>query len=37
MVDRDDALSISRQCALLGISRSSVYYTPRGRALRVLR
>ena len=26
MVDRDDALSISRQCALLGISRSSVYY-----------
>lgn len=24
MVDRDDALSISRQCALLGISRSSV-------------
>ena len=34
MVDRDDALSISRQCALLGISRSSVYYTPRGRARR---
>ena len=32
MVDRDDALSISRQCALLGISRSSVYYTPRGES-----
>ena len=32
MVDRDDALSISRQCALLGISRSSVYYTPRGQS-----
>ena len=32
MVDRDDALSISRQCALLGISRSSVYYRPRGES-----
>ena len=32
MVDRDGAFSISRQCALLGISRSSVYYTPRGES-----
>ena len=32
MVDRDDALSISRQCALLSISRSSVYYRPRGES-----
>ena len=30
MIERDGALSIRRQCALLGISRSSVYYTPRG-------
>ena len=30
MIERDGALSVSRQCALLGISRSSVYYTPRG-------
>ena len=29
MVERDGALSIRRQCALLGINRSSVYYTPR--------
>ena len=32
MVERDSALSISRQCALLGISRSSVYYRPRGES-----
>ncbi|MYN66845.1 MAG: hypothetical protein F4X11_17725 [Acidobacteria bacterium] len=25
-------MSISRQCALLGISRSSVYYRPRGES-----
>ena len=30
MVERDGALSISRQCALLGVNRSSVYYRPRG-------
>ena len=31
MVDRQHpALSIVRQCALIGISRSSVYYRPRG-------
>ena len=29
LVERDGALSIRRQCALLGISRSSVYYAPR--------
>ena len=29
MVERDGALSVRRQCALLGIHRSSVYYTPR--------
>ena len=32
MVDRGDALTISRQSALLGISRSSVSYTPRGES-----
>ena len=30
LVDRDGALSIRRQCELMGISRSSVYYAPRG-------
>ena len=30
MVERDGALSISRQCALPGVNRSSVYYRPRG-------
>ena len=29
MIDRDHALSIARQAKLVGISRSSVYYTPR--------
>ena len=29
LVERDGALSIRRQCALLGINRSSVYYTRR--------
>ena len=32
LVDRDGALSIRRQCVLLGISRSSVYYAPRGES-----
>ena len=32
LVERDGALSIRRQCAFLGISRSSVYYTPRGES-----
>jgi putative transposase len=29
MIDRDYALTITRQAALLGISRGSVYYLPR--------
>ena len=28
MIDRSDKLSLVRQCQLLGLSRSSVYYTP---------
>ena len=32
LIERDGALSIRRQCALLGISRSSVYYTPRAES-----
>ena len=32
LVDRDGALSIRRQCELMGISRSSVYYAPRGES-----
>ena len=32
MVERDAVLSISRQCALLSISRSSVYYKPRAES-----
>ena len=29
MIDRDTALSIMRQCELLGLSRSSLYYRPQ--------
>ena len=29
MIDRDHALSISRQAQLVGISRGSVYYRPK--------
>jgi putative transposase len=29
MIDRSDKLSVVRQCELLGLSRSSVYYTPQ--------
>ena len=33
MVMRDHpALSLSRQCRLLSIGRSSLYYTPRGES-----
>ena len=32
MLDREGALSVRRQCALLGLSRSSVYYRPRGES-----
>ena len=30
MVERDGPLSLSRQCALLGVSRSSLYHRPKG-------
>ena len=31
MVDREySSLSIARQCALLGVSRSGLYYRPKG-------
>ena len=29
MIDRTHALAVVRQAALLGLSRASVYYTPR--------
>ena len=29
MIEKDHSLSICRQAALLGISRSTVYYQPR--------
>lgn len=29
MIDRSDKLPVVQQCALLGLSRSSVYYTPQ--------
>ena len=32
LVERDGALSIRRQCALLSVTRSSVYYMPRGES-----
>lgn len=28
MIDREDALSLKRQCGILDLSRSSIYYTP---------
>ena len=32
MIERDGPLSLSRQCALLGVSRSSQYYQPKGES-----
>ena len=32
MIERDGPLSLSRQCALLGVSRSSRYYRPKGES-----
>ena len=32
MIERDGLLSLSRQCALLGVSRSSQYYRPKGES-----
>ena len=29
MIDRGDKLSVKRQCELLGLNRTGVYYTPR--------
>ena len=33
MIDRDHELSVSKQCAALGISRGSVYYEPVGASV----
>ena len=32
MIEWDGPLSLSRQCALLGVSRSSQYYRPKGES-----
>ena len=32
MIERDGPLSLSRQCALLGVSQSSQYYRPKGES-----
>ena len=32
MIGRDGPLSVSRQCALVGVSRSSLYYRPKGES-----
>ncbi len=32
MIERDGPVSLSRQCALLGVSRSSRYYRPKGES-----
>ncbi|WP_420441535.1 hypothetical protein [Candidatus Palauibacter sp.] len=32
MIERDGPLSLSRQCALLDVSRSSQYYRPKGES-----
>ena len=32
MIERDGPLSLSRQCALLGVSRSSQYYRSKGES-----
>ena len=38
MVVRDHpALSLSRQCCLLSIGRSSLYYEPKGESAKTLR
>ncbi len=37
MIDRDhEGLSLSRQCVLLGLSRSALYYTPVGQSAETL-
>jgi putative transposase len=37
MIDRGSELTVTRQAQLLGLSRSSVYYTPQARSARDLR
>ena len=32
MIEPDGALSVSRKCALLDVSRSSLYYRPKGES-----
>ena len=32
MIEPDGALSVSRQCVLLDVSRSSLYYRPKGES-----
>ena len=32
MIEPDGPLSLSRQCVLLGVSRSSLYYRPKGES-----
>ena len=36
MVERDGPLSLARQCDLLGVSRSSLYYRPKGESAETL-
>ena len=31
MIDRVSPMSLSKQCRLLGVSRSSQYYEPKGK------
>ena len=32
MIEPEEPLSLSRQCVLLGVSRSSLYYRPKGES-----
>ena len=32
MIDRDHPMGVSKQCALTGVSRSSLYYRPKGES-----
>ncbi len=37
MVSKDHKLSVRRQCALLTLSRSNLYYEPKGESAESLR
>ncbi len=37
MVSKDQKLSLRRQCALLTLSRSNLYYAPKGESAESLR